>query len=164
MGLQFYTQQGESMNTQLINLIPKVMLLSAIVLLASGAQAQSLGNRVRVNIPFDFNISEKKLPAGEYVVGRAVHASDDLVVSVNDLEGRSKAMQLSNAVVRLRPNKKALLVFHRYADQYFLFQVWPAGATTGREFPKSKSEREVQKQLARNSAAEGLLRTSSLRL
>lgn len=142
------------MNTQLINLIPKIILLSAIVLLASIAptQAQSLGIRIRVNVPFDFNLNEKKLPAGEYSVGRAVHGSDDLVVSVNDLDGRLKAIRLSNAVVRSRPNEKASLVFHRYGDQYFLFQVWPAGATVGREFRKSKSEREVQEQLARDSA------------
>lgn len=146
------------MNT-VINLIPKIILLSAIVLLASVAstQAQSLGgNRIRANIPFDFNISEKKLPAGEYSVGRAINHSDDLLVSISDREGRSKAIRLSNAVVRSRPNGKALLVFHRYGDQYFLFQVWPAGATVGREFQKSKSEREVQKQLARNSSRGGV--------
>lgn len=147
------------MNTQLINLIPKVILLIAIVLLASVAptQAQSLGgNRIRANIPFDFNISEKKLPAGEYSVGRAINHSDDLLVSISDREGRSKAIRLSNAVIRSRPNGKALLVFHRYGEQYFLFQVWPAGATVGREFRKSKSEREVQKQLARNSTRGGV--------
>ena len=142
------------MHTQLINSIPKIMLLSAIVLLALVAptQAQSLGGyRIRANIPFDFNISEKKLPAGEYSVGRAINHSDDLLVTVNDREGRSKAIRLSNAVVRSRPNGKATLVFHRYGDQYFLFQVWPANATVGREFQKSKSERELQRQLARNS-------------
>lgn len=146
------------MNT-VINLIPKIILLSAIVLLASVAstQAQSLGgNRIRANIPFDFNISEKKLPAGEYSVGRAINHSDDLLVSISDREGRSKAIRLSNAVVRSRPNGKGLLVFHRYGDQYFLFQVWPAGATVGREFQKSKSEREVQKQLARNASRGGV--------
>src|SRR5688500_19663800 len=115
------------MNTQLINLIPKIIVLSAIVLLVSVAptQAQSPGSRIRVNIPFDFNVSEKKLPAGEYSVGRAVQWSDDLAVSVNHVNGHSKAIRLSNAVYRSRPNGKALLVFHRYADQYFLFQVWP---------------------------------------
>ena len=147
------------MHKQLINLIPKIILLSVIVLLASVAttQAQSLGGyRIRANIPFDFNINEKKLPAGEYSVGRAINSSDDLLVSVQDHQGRSKAIRLSNAVVRSRPNGKALLVFHRYGDQYFLYQVWPAGATMGREFQKSKSEREVQKQLAGNSTRRGV--------
>lgn len=147
------------MNTQLINLIPKVILLSAILLLASvgPTHAQSLGgNRIRANIPFDFNISEKKLPAGEYSFGRAINHSDDLLISISDREGRFKAIRLSNAVVTSRPNGKAFLVFHRYGDQYFLSQVWPAGATTGRELQKSKSEREAQKQLARNSTRGGV--------
>ena len=71
------------MTTQLINLVPKAILLGAIILLASVAptQAQSLGNRIRVNIPFDFTISEKKLPAGEYSVGRALLGADDLVIA-----------------------------------------------------------------------------------
>lgn len=147
------------MNTRAINLIPKMILLSAIVLLATVAstQAQSLGGtRIRADIPFDFNISETKLPAGKYSLGRAVNQSDDLIVSINDIEGRSKAIRLTNAVFRSRPNGKALLVFHRYGDQYFLFQVWPAGATTGRELRKSKSEREAQEQLAKKSDREGV--------
>jgi len=60
---------------------------------------------------------------------------------------------LSNAVIKTRAQTKALLVFHRYGDQYFLVQVWAAGATTGRQFPQSKSERDVQKQLASNGSA-----------
>ena len=147
------------MNTRLFNLIPKVILLGAIVLLASvgPTQAQSLGGtRIKANIPFDFNISEKKLPAGEYSVGRATNQSDDLIVSISDRDGHAKAIRLSNTVVRSRPTGKALLVFHRYGDQYFLSQVWPAGATTGREFRKSKSELEAQKQLARGGVAENV--------
>lgn len=154
------------MNTQLISLIPKVILLSAIVLLASvgPTQAQSLGgNRIRANIPFDFNVSEKKLPAGEYTIGRATNQSDDLIVSVNNREGRSQAIRLSNAVVRPRPRGKALLVFHRYGDQYFLFQIWPAGATTGRELRKSKSERQAQQQLATNSTNGGVAENATFK-
>ena len=153
------------MNTRVINLIPKVILLSAIVVLAAvgPTQAQSLGGtRITANIPFDFNISEKKLPAGKYSVGRAINQSDDLIVSINDLEGRSKAIRLSNTVVRSRPTGKALLVFNRYGDQYFLSQVWPAGATMGREFRKSKSEREAQKQLAQGVAKNGSFETVTI--
>jgi len=44
------------------------------------------------------------------------------------------------------------LVFHRYGDQYFLYQVWPAGTSTGRQFLKSRSERDAQYNLASNPA------------
>jgi hypothetical protein len=136
------------------NLIAKVTLLSAVLLLTSvaSAQGQSLAHRARFNIPFDFAFGEKKLPAGQYAIGRAVHTSDDITLSISDRAGRSKALQLSNAVIATRPNTRAVLVFHRYGDQYFLSQVWQAGATSGREFPESKQERNLQKQLAGNSA------------
>jgi hypothetical protein len=51
------------------------------------------------------------------------------------------------AVVSLNTTSRAKLVFHRYGDQYFLYQVWAAGATSGRQFPKSRSEREVLQNL-----------------
>jgi hypothetical protein len=139
------------MKTQLINLITKVTLLSAILLvtLVASAQGQSLAYKVRANIPFDFAVGEKKLPAGEYSIGRA-QRSDDIALSITDAGGHTKAIRLTNATVTLDPKGKSSLVFHRYGDQYFLFQVWPAGGSVGREFPVSASER-AQRELAKNS-------------
>ncbi|HEX3184503.1 MAG TPA: hypothetical protein VHQ94_06890 [Pyrinomonadaceae bacterium] len=143
------------MKTQLVKLIPKVALLSAMLIFTSAAttHAQSLANRPRFNVPFDFVFGEKKFAAGKYSIGRTVNGSDDTMMSIADNDGRSKAVLLSNAVIKTRAQTKALLVFHRYGDQYFLVQVWAAGATTGRQFPQSKSERDVQKQLASNGSA-----------
>lgn len=145
------------MKTQFINLISKVTLLSAMVLLTSVAstQAQSLTYRLKANIPFDFTVGEKKLPAGEYTVGRAVHGSDDVVLAISDLAGHAKAIRLTNATIRSQRNKQSSLVFHRYGDQYFLFQVFPSGATGGRQFPESKSEK-AQRRMAKNSVAENM--------
>jgi hypothetical protein len=136
------------MKTQLIKFIPRIALLSAllIVAFAASAHAQSLSNRPRFTIPFDFTFGETKLPAGKYAIGRALQSSDDIMISITDNNGHSKAIVLSNAITKLRAVKKDTLVFHRYGDQYFLAQVWAAGAASGREFPASKLEREVRKQ------------------
>jgi len=136
------------MKTQLIKFIPKIALLSALLILtaAGSVNAQSLANRHRFTIPFDFAFGETKLPAGKYAVGRALQSSDDIMISITDENGRSKAIVLSNALTKLLSVKRDTLVFHRYGDQYFLVQVWAAGAATGREFPASKLEREVRKQ------------------
>jgi hypothetical protein len=114
----------------------------------ASAQGQTLGSRVRVNIPFDFHIGETKLASGKYSVGRARQNSDDVVMSVEDERGRAKAMRMSMPVLTRDATSKAKLVFHRYGDQYFLYQIWPAGATTGRQFLKSHSEREILQTLA----------------
>ena len=139
------------MKTQLI----KLTLLSAMMILASVAttQAQSLSDRVRFDIPFDFTFGDKQLSAGKYSVGRAMPSSGDTMLSIIDYDGHSKAIALSNAAVRTRTKTKASLVFHRYGEQYFLVQVWPAGATVGRQFPESKQERAVQRQLTGVPAA-----------
>lgn len=139
------------MKTKLINLISKVTLLSAMMLvtLAASAQAQSLQYRVKANIPFDFTVGDKTLAAGKYSIGRT-QRSDDLVLSVADVRGRTKALRLTNAAVTTHPKAKATLVFHRYGNQYFLFQVWPANGNTGRQFPESSQER-AQRQIGKNS-------------
>ena len=74
------------MKTQLISLISKVTLLSAMLLvnLTASAQGQSLSHRVKANIPFDFTVGEKQLPAGEYSVARTIPSSGDLVMSITD--------------------------------------------------------------------------------
>jgi len=41
-------------------------------------------------------------------------------------------------------------LFHRYGDQYFLFQVWAPGATIGRQFTKSRAERQLLQNVAKN--------------
>jgi hypothetical protein len=131
-------------------LITRATLLTAVLIAmtAASANAQSLANRARFNVPFDFSFGEKSLPAGQYSVGRANHTSDDVTISIADHNGRSKAVQLTNAAFRLQPNSKALLVFHRYGDEYFLVQIWQAGSNTGREFLASKRERDLARQLA----------------
>ncbi len=151
------------MKIRFANLITKVSLLSALLLLMSAApaQAQSLSTRARFTIPFDFAFGERKLPAGQYSVGRAVISSDDITLSIVDRAGRAKGVQLSNAVFKTQPNTRALLVFHRYGDQYFLAQVWQAGATAGRSFMQSKQERELQKQLAMRTSGDKVVQNAN---
>ena len=140
------------MKIQIVNVLTKVSLLSAMLLVTSvaSAQGQSLANTITADIPFDFSIGEKKLPAGTYSISRVNQNIGDAVLSVADDDGHAKAIRLSISAQRSRANSKATLVFHHYGDQYFLFQVWPAGATIGRQFPRSRSEREIQRKLAGN--------------
>jgi hypothetical protein len=147
------------MKTQLI----KLTLLSAMMILTSvaSAHAQSLADRVRFNVPFDFTFGEKQLSAGQYSVGRAMPNSGDTVLSIRDDNGYSRALMLSHPAMRsqTQTKTKASLVFHRYGEQYFLVQVWPAGAAAGREFAQSKSERAMQRQLTSNPSTRKVAQT-----
>lgn len=135
------------MKLQLVNILKKAGLLCAILLatFVVSAQAQSPSNRVTAQIPFDFNIGDKKLLSGKYSIGRLRQNADDIVLSIDDAKGHSKAIHTSIPVRNLDLTDNAKLVFHRYGDQYFLYQVWPAGTTTGRQFPASRAERDARR-------------------
>jgi hypothetical protein len=139
------------MKQQLVNVLTKVGFLGVMTLVAASAQGQSLSNRFRANIPFDFAVADKPLPAGEYSIARA--QQDDTVLLISKVDGRSNSMRLTSPVQTVSPKDKTTLVFHRYGDQYFFFQVWPAGATTGREMSRSRSEREIERKLTANPSA-----------
>ena len=143
------------MKAQAVKMVTRVNLMSVVLLvgLLGATQAQSLQYRIKANIPFDFSIGEKTLSAGKYSIGRARPDSDDTILSVNDPEGKLRAIRTSSSVQVLSPKEKSSLVFHRYGDQYFLFQVFPAGGNTGRQFVLSQAERELQRNLAANSSS-----------
>ena len=143
------------MKTKLYNLMAKAGVLCAIVLATAcvSVQAQSLQYRIRVNIPFDFSIANKKLPAGNYSIGRAIENSDNTVLSILDGRGHTREARLSIPVLAAEAKNQATLVFHRYGDEYFLYQVWTAGETTGRQFLKSSAERALQSQRMTNQSS-----------
>ena len=148
------------MKFNLFNLMTKIGLLSAIVgATFVSAQAQSLSNRITANVPFDFSIAGKKLPAGKYSIVRARVNSDDSVLGILDGDGHSKEIRLSIPVSSFNAKNKPTLIFHRYGDQYFLYQVWSAGGTTGRQFPKSSAEREILRSLAADAAGKTAQKT-----
>jgi hypothetical protein len=49
---------------------------------------------------------------------------------------------------RHKVSETAVLVFHRYGDHYFLAQAWTPGERDGFEARKSRSERNVARELA----------------
>jgi hypothetical protein len=128
--------------------LTKLGFLAVILLVAASAQAQSLSNGLRVHIPFSFAVADKMFQAGDYSFSRV---QDDTVFRISEVDGRFNSVCLTHAVQRQIPNAKTTLVFHRYGNQYFLKQIWAAGATSGRQVFKSRKERELESSLVRNS-------------
>src|SRR5215510_5190576 len=125
----------------------KFGLLAVIALISAGApaKAQSLQYKLTANIPFDFTVMDKKLPAGKYSISRAQQFNGDLVIQIVSENGRENVYRLTIPVITRDPAKEGLLVFHQYGDEYFLFEIWPAGGQTGRALPRSRTERELER-------------------
>ena len=124
----------------------KFGLFAAMVVMAAGAtaKAQSLQYRLTVNIPFDFTVTDKKLPAGKYSISRAQQSNGDLVVQISSENGKESVARLTIPVVTREPANEGMLVFHQYEGEYFLYEIWPAGGQTGRALLKSRTERELE--------------------
>ena len=135
--------------------VAKVGLLAVMTIIAASvsAQAQSLTYRLTANIPFDFSVAGKKLPAGKYWINRAQQGTGDTVIQISSTDGHSNITRFTIPVTAFNPVKDSSLVFHRYGDEYFLSEIWPAGGLTGRELPKSRAEREAERKAQDNGIA-----------
>lgn len=132
------------MKKEILKGFTMLMLIVALALAtaAVSANAQSR-NEVMANIPFEFVVGDKTLPAGEYNV-RAI-TRDALMIQ--GTENGKSAIRLSNETEKSKKSTHAKLVFHCYGQRYFLAQVWN-GDTVGRELAKSTQERAVERELA----------------
>jgi hypothetical protein len=116
------------------------VLTAASLLLASGAQAQTL--HVRANVPFDFSANGQAYSSGSVEIQTSLPNSDVVTVIGGGDESR---MLVPLRCSSIEASKKTVLVFHRVGDEYFLYQIWTAGSSVGREFPTPKREIELAK-------------------
>jgi hypothetical protein len=97
-------------------------------------EAQSMA--LKANIPFEFHVGDKKLPAGTYIIERQGDA-----LRIAGAPGQH-ATVLSNAVSKRQADVRDMLIFSRYGDNYFLSEARWSGYNTARGVLKSRSEAE----------------------
>jgi hypothetical protein len=137
------------MGSKVIKRLTMLSLVSMFTLCAAVASASAqLSIPIRAKIPFDFNVGDKKLPAGEYSFSRLSGPSDNKTMLVSSADARAHLFQSTFEASVLTAKNKSTLVFHRYGDQYFLEQIWSVGEQEGTQVPESRSERTIRRQLA----------------
>lgn len=122
-----------------------LVLLASLFVSSVNAKAPT---SVVFQIPFDFVVAGKTLPAGKYIIVRSTLASDE-ILSIRSLDKTGGAYVLTST---LRSNdilNDSKLVFNRYQDQYFLSEFWISGQDSGRKVIKSDKERAVEHSLAK---------------
>lgn len=127
----------------LLSLVSMFTLVAAVV----SANAQ-LANPIRAKIPFDFNIGNKRLAAGEYTFSRLSGPSDIRTISVSSVNGGAHVLHSTIPAWLLTPMNDSTLVFHKYGDEYFLEQIWLGGEQAGAAFLESRAERDLRRQMA----------------
>lgn len=117
-----------------------VATLAAV--LAAPLAAQT--SRVTARVPFEFMVAGQSMPAGDYSVQRA-GSSVSSAIQVSSASASVVTLVMNSTASRKEQTGQALLIFHRYGDQYFLSRIVDGYQDTGVEIPTSRNEKELSK-------------------
>ena len=109
----------------------------AFVLGLGTVSASAQGQQIRAEIPFEFTVGEKTLPAGEYII-RLPETGGARVVSLKSEDGEAFGMAMANGVNSKRAEIANGLVFLKAGDKYHLHQVHTAGREIGQEIVRKR--------------------------
>ncbi len=135
------------MKQRTLSTLTMLSLLLMLTVVTVSAQSERIGV---INIPFNFIIGQKILPAGEYTI-RPSRIDSKTVWLVQGNDTQAGAFFLTVPVWAREAQEKTKLVFHRYGDRYFLSQIWMLGDNSGRELSMPSLERELAKNTAERS-------------
>lgn len=137
------------------------LALSLLVTLAALPAAAKSLDGMRAQVPFDFHVGDSLVRADNYIITSMT--ADEIVLRISG--GRDVVAVVTNSGRERRNGEgRARLVFHKYADQYFLSAVWGSDSN-GRTLGESKRERNLRKELtaARGGAVEAEIVTIDAR-
>jgi len=111
----------------------------SLLFVAGSAHAQLV--QMQANIPFEFKIVNKTLPAGEYKIVPDGTLSSN-VMRIENYRGTPVALVVVRRSETRHNGETNAFVFNRYGDQYFLSNLKLLGESIRWEFPRGKAETE----------------------
>jgi hypothetical protein len=121
--------------------------LLAIANFAMAGTSFAQSNGVRANVPFDFTVGDKLLPAGTYTIKE----QSEHVIVIKNHDKPIAAVSLVNGDGNKSPDG-GKLKFHRYRSQYFLSEILCDQASMNLQLPQSKTEKTTALHEAKLSA------------
>jgi hypothetical protein len=110
--------------------------LAVLCCLSSGLSAVNAqdAHRFEVEIPFEFVLDGRMLPAGKYVVQRFDPTKPNIVM-VKNADAKIVRVMLTNRVESERPSADSTLVFIRREGKLYLSEIWTGGDKNGNRIP-----------------------------
>lgn len=132
------------MQKQILKAAAILSLVVALTITSPVAPAAAdSSSSIRVNVPFDFTADHSILPAGKYTI-QSAGVNFNGVIRLTSDDDKATVFLLTHSAQSIQSRDETVVIFHRYGDQYFLFQVWAVGDTIGSEIPKSSLERQAE--------------------
>lgn len=121
-----------------------ILAMTVTVISGAGMAQTAGGSRMVTQVPFEFVVGNKIVPAGEWSVQSASIAGQELMIrNYNAKIGMYSTISQNEMKERAA---SSALVFKRYGDQYFLSEIRLKGSTKTYRLPESKAEAELRAQ------------------
>jgi len=122
----------------------RTMLVLALMLVSTGAALAQMGStRLTAQVPFDFVLRDKAVPAGELTVQSAIMSG---VLLIQNADAKVSVLSVPQMDETKKPAGSCVLVFHRYNNRYFLSEIKIEGSNIAYRIPESKAEAELRAQ------------------
>ena len=141
------------MTKQVLKVAAMLMLIAGLTAASAVVANGKTTKRLVVQVPFDFNVGDQVVPAGQYDV--IIPSITGGALWILNHDGDAQRMILVRTTERRGDKMIAKLVFHRYGSTYFLAQAWRSGDSTGCELSKTKQERALERELGKIAANQG---------
>jgi hypothetical protein len=116
-----------------------------VLLVSASASAEQV---IKAQVPFPFHIGVSVMSSGSYTVDSRV-ASE--ILRFTSADRKSSAMILFHASQSGLTRTQPKLVFNKYGNEYFLYQVWAGDGNRGHELLKSRAEKEIAATVKRST-------------
>ena len=131
------------MKKEVVKGITMLTMIVAIALAMAVVSANAQSSRMVIsNVPFEFVVGEKILPAGEYRISNT--GGNALTIQTRDTG--VLATRLTNDIQPRKDKRNARLIFRRYGQHYFLVEVWSGADSMGWQLLKSRQERAIERE------------------
>jgi hypothetical protein len=131
-----------------------LMVLSGI----AAAQVMSSSARIAAQVPFEFVVANKIVPAGDWVVQTGT--MDGKTLTIRNTDAKLNLFAAASPTENKQNAAECALVFERYGDQYFLSGIKLQGSKIAYNLPESRAEAELR---AQNMAATEVILLASLK-
>src|SRR5262245_26254248 len=104
-----------------------IILSPTVLLLLAAGPVYGQWTTLKGQIPFDFSVGNKNLPADTYSLKKGASPSDALTI-YSKTDGSIFLPRILKVSSMVEP--KGRLVFRKYGDQHFLAEVWGINDTS----------------------------------
>lgn len=129
----------------------QITLIVAFIIMLTASAVHAQIQKIKVNVPFDFETRGKTLPAGEYILKSASSQNTSWTIAGKSVKNPISSL-LATTVEDADRMSQTKLTFRQYGNRYYLVEFTMPDYKIN--LPKSKEEKMLQRELMVNKKSD----------